>query len=382
MQDQAQKLDHVMFAGFTHQPAIEFAQDLIAAAPEGYERVFYSDCGSASIEIALKIAFQYQQQMGYPERKRFCALENSYHGETLGALAVCGHPSYRAPFAPLLHDPLFLPSPDNPELLAIYPHTLPTLSEAENQALQRCETLLAQEGSTLAALILEPLVQCAGRFRMHSPDFLRALVEMAQKHGVLVIADEIAVAFGRCTEIFASSIAQIRPDLLCLSKGLSGGVLPLACTLVQRGITKAFEGSPERSFLHSHTYCGNPVLCAVGHASLKLLRETDSQKQRTELGPQLQQLAIEVKAQCPAVVGFRQWGNIVAFDLNIGQTTRPGRDLRAAALRHGILLRPLHDVLYWMPPFCLDAPARERLLGATIATINEVLVKPGQTRPG
>lgn len=371
---QAQRLDHVMLAGFTHEPAVQLAEALLSSAPGDYARVFYADCGSAAIEVAMKMSFQRRRQTGEPGRQRFAALRNSYHGETLGALGVSGTDAYRELFAPLLPDVLYLPAP------AFEGHThadLATDLGADSPEADEAVRLLRAHADTLTALVMEPLVQGAGKMAMPGAGFYRRLVSEARSLGIHVIADEIAVAFGRTGSLFASTWADVSPDLLCLSKGLSGGVLPLSCVLVARGFDDAFAGGPERSFLHSHTFTGNPIACAAGAASLKLMHaeRLPSLPGRVEAMTAARE---RVAQACAGVVrAHRQAGMIVAFDLAPGDRMpadgRLSLAIREAGIRAGVLLRPLHDTLYWMPPLSITDEELDALTGATIEAVAAVL---------
>lgn len=373
---QLERLDHVMLAGFTHEPAVALAEGLLRLAPGDYGKVFYADCGSAAVEVALKMSFQARQQGGEPRRTRFATLRNSYHGETLGALSVSGSDAYRALFAPLLVEPLQLPAPALPH------HThadLETDAGSDTPEADAAIALLEAHAEELTAVIVEPLVQCAGRMTMTGTGFLRRLVHTAQELGIHVIADEIAVAFGRTGRLFASTWADVAPDLLCLSKGLSGGVLPLACVLVRRGFEDDFKGEPSRSFLHSHTFTGNPIACAAGAASLKLLTEGGTLDALPERIGAVRERLNRVAETCGAVVEHRQAGMIAALRVQPGADTpmpeggRLGLALREAALARGVLLRPLHDIVYWMPPLVIDDEALDRLADVTIETIEAVV---------
>lgn len=377
IQDQVARLDHVMFAGFTHAPAVELAEALVQAAPPGYGKVFFADCGSAAVEVALKLSFQSHQQRGDVRRTRFAALANSYHGETLGALSVSGSDAYRSTFAPILPTtPLYLPTPalDDHE-----PRDLDEDAGADTPQADAAVELLRAHGSELAALIMEPLVQCAGRMRMTGVGFYRRIVAEAQRLGIHVIADEIAVAFGRTGRMFASEHAQAVPDLMCLSKGLSGGVLALAAVLVRAGFEDDFRGSPARSFLHSHTFTANPIACAAGRASLAVFTD---EAVLAQLPARIEAMAIRRRAvarRCAAVQHHRQAGLIAAFEVapRRGGTDptagRLGLALREAAMRRDVLLRPLHDTIYWMPALCIDDDALDRLADVTAEVIEEVL---------
>lgn len=375
VREQIERLDHVMLAGFTHEAAVSLAEALLSAAPAGYGKVFYADSGSAAVEVALKMSYQSRLQTGASRRRRFAALDNSYHGETLGALAVCGSDAYRSTFAPLLMDVLYLP-------VATFEHhatedlggDLGADSPEADEAVAR----LRAHADELTALVVEPLVQCAGRMSMMGTGFYRRLVREAQALGIHVIADEIAVAFGRTGRLFASSWADVSPDFVCLSKGLSGGILPLSCVLVRAGLEDAFAEDPSKTFLHSHTYTGNPIACAAGLASLQLLHDVAL----PGLPPRIEamsRLRHAVARRCPAVVAHRQAGMIAAFRVaprDGGPAPADGRlglALRQAALRHDVHLRPLHDTVYWMPPLCIDVEEIELLADATCRTIEEVL---------
>lgn len=372
--EQAQRLDHVMLAGFTHEPAVQLAEGLLAAAPGDYGRVFYADCGSAAIEVAMKMSFQRRRQNGEPKRQRFAALRNSYHGETLGALGVSGTDAYRELFSPLLPDVLYLPAP------AFEGHThadLATELGADSPEADEAVRLLRTHADELTAVVMEPLVQGAGKMAMPGAGFYARLVREAQALGIHVIADEIAVAFGRTGRLFASAWPGVTPDLLCLSKGLSGGVLPLSCVLVQRGFDAAFVGGPERSFLHSHTFTGNPITCAAGVASLRLMHEERLPTLPARIDAMTRARA-RVAAACPDVIrAHRQAGMIVAFDLDPGDRMpadgRLSLAIREAGIRAGALLRPLHDTLYWMPPLSIADAELDALAGATIHALQAVL---------
>lgn len=371
--EQAARLDHVLLAGFTHEPAVALAEALVAAAPGEYGRVFFADCGSAAVEVALKISFQARVLAGEGERRRFATLDNSYHGETLGALALCGSERYREPFGPLLMPVLELPTPD------LRDHDLDDLDRdvgARSEAADRAIALLEAHASELSALVVEPLAQCAGRMRMTGVGYYRRVVEAAQALGIHVIADEIAVGFGRSGRLFASAWAGVQPEFLCLSKGLSGGVLPLAAVVVRRGLEDIFRGGPERSFLHSHTYAGNPIACAAGLASLHLLHEGVLAGLPARAAA-LRERRLRVAGASPAIRHSRQLGMIAAFEVGPPGGGPPpprlGLELRAAALARGVLLRPLHDIVYWMPPLSIRDDELDLLAERTLAVVREVL---------
>jgi len=370
---QARTLDQVILAGFGHPPAIELAERLLSVAPREPGRaplakVFYADSGSAAVEIALKMAFQWHANRGEHARRKFIALNGGYHGETIGALAVGDLPLYRRVYAPLLMEALFAPSPD--AFLAAAGEDAEATAHRAADALAQ---LLAQHAGEVCALILEPLVQCAGGMRMHHPVYLERARAVCDQYGVFLIADEIAVGFGRTGTLFACEQAQIQPDVLCLSKGLSGGVLPLSAVLASQVIYDGFlDASRERAFLHSHSYTGNPLACAAALASLEIFATDNVLARNRKTSAAMAQLAARI-GQHPHVAEVRQSGMILAFELGRnGQRSAPfdpaGRIGLAAytiALKHGVLLRPLGDVLYWMPPYCIDSEQLHLLADAT-----------------
>ncbi|MFN3842085.1 MAG: adenosylmethionine--8-amino-7-oxononanoate transaminase [Rehaibacterium terrae] len=354
--EQARTLEHVILAGFSHAPAVQLAEELVRITPPGLTRVFFADNGSAGVEVALKMAFHHFANRGDDRRTKFVALSNGYHGETIGALSVTDVPLYRRVYAPLLLQPLFAPSPDAYE-------AAPGES-AEACALRRAgelETLFAANAGEICALILEPLVQCAGGMRMYHPVYLRRAREICDAHGVLLIADEIAVGFGRTGTLFACEQAGITPDFICLSKGLTGGFLPLAAVLTHERIYESFlDDSRERAFLHSHSYTGNPLACAAALATLAIFREQDVLGRNRLLAARMAELAAPF-ADHPHVADVRQTGMILAIELaadKASKTPFPAADRRGLrAYRHaidrGVVLRPLGDVLYWFPPYCV-----------------------------
>lgn len=373
LREQLDRLDHVMLAGFTHEGAVALAEALIAAAPGPYGKVFYADCGSAAVEVAVKMSFQSRRQRGEPERRRFAALRNSYHGETLGALSVSGTDAYREIFSPLLLDVLYLPVPQHPH------HRHADLVDGalgeDCPEADAAVAMLRAHAHELTALVLEPLVQCAGKMAMMGRGFYRRIAREAQALGIHVIADEIAVAFGRTGKMFASAWCGVEPDFLCLSKGLSGGVLPLSCVLVRRGFEADFAGDPSRSFLHSHTFTGNPLACAAGLASVRLL-QSDVLPTLDARIDRMREAIDAVVQRSSAVRAHRQAGMIAAFDVDATRGPADGRlglALREAALRRGALLRPLHDTVYWMPPLNVTDGELERLVDVTVGALEDVL---------
>jgi adenosylmethionine-8-amino-7-oxononanoate aminotransferase len=371
---QARELEHVIYAGFSHAPGLALAEALVAKAPAGLERVFYGDNGSAAVEIALKMSFHSHANRGDDRRTRFIALGNGYHGETLGALSMGDIPLYRRVYAPLLLEPLFAPSPDAWDA--------EPGESAEACALRRADELAAifaaNEGQ-VCALILEPLVQCAGGMRMYHPAYLRRAREICDAHGAHLIADEIAVGFGRTGTLFACEQAAISPDFLCLSKGLTGGFLPMSAVLTTRAVYESFlDDSRERAFLHSHSYTGNPLGCAAALASLAIFDSDDVLARNLDTAKRMGELAAPLAAH-PQVGEVRQTGMILAFELVADRRARrhwPAGDRRGLrayrhALERGVVLRPLGDILYWMPPYCVGEAELAHLATVTASAIEE-----------
>lgn len=370
--EQALSLEHVIFAGFSHGPGLQLAERLVALAPKGLSRVFYADNGSAAVEIALKMSFHSFANQGITGRTRFIALTNSYHGETLGALSMADIPLYRQVYSPLLLDPIFAPSPD---------YGNRQQGESASDCALRCAIALRRlveiHRHELCALILEPLVQCAGGMRMYHPVYLTEARRICDEYGIHLIADEIAVGFGRTGSFFACEQAGISPDFLCLSKGLTGGFLPMSAVLTTETVFSRFL-SKERSrgFLHSHSYTGNPLGCAAALASLAIFDSDDVIDRNRGTAEAMAALSARL-GECPNVRQIRQTGMIMAFELGQDlETAFPAeqrRGLRAyrAGLEHGAVLRPLGDTLYWMPPYCITSDELEFLFNATAAAIEE-----------
>ncbi|MEP6633512.1 MAG: adenosylmethionine--8-amino-7-oxononanoate transaminase [Luteimonas sp.] len=376
---QARTLEHVLLAGCSHAPAVELAERLLELAPRQVGRaplakVFYADNGSAGVEVALKMAFHWFHNRSESRRTKFIALENGYHGETLGALAVGDIPLYRRVYAPLLAEALFAPSPD--AWIARDGQTAAGHAEDAADALAR---LFDEHPGEICALILEPRVQCAGGMRMHDPVYLERARAICDAHGAFLIADEIAVGFGRTGTLFACEASRVMPDLLCLSKGLTGGFLPLAAVLATQELYDGFlDDSRDRAFLHSHSYTGNPLACASALASLDIFASDGVLARNISTAAKMTSLAAPI-ADHVHVADVRQTGMIVAFELTRdgGKRTpfdpalRIGLRAHRAALDRGVLLRPLGDVLYWMPPYCIDDAQLALLAEATHAAIDE-----------
>jgi adenosylmethionine---8-amino-7-oxononanoate aminotransferase len=354
---QLESLEQVILAGFTHEPVIALSEELAAVAPAGLNRCFYADNGSSAVEVAVKMSFHYWRNVGRAAKRRFITLANSYHGETLGALAVGNVELYKEIYRPLLMEVITVPSPDCYARAA-------GVSWAEHSRAQfaHMEAALERHAHETAAVIIEPLVQCAGGMRMYDPVYLSLLRAACDRHGVHLIADEIAVGFGRTGTLFACEQAGIRPDYMCLSKGLTGGYLPLSAVLTTEPIYQAFydEYVKLNAFLHSHSFTGNPLACAAARASLAIFREDATLERNRELAAHMGARAREL-ADHPHVAEVRQRGMIVAIEMVRDKASRepyPWQERRGLtiyrhALKRGVLLRPVGNVVYFMPPYVI-----------------------------
>ena len=354
---QLNSLEHVILAGFSHEPVVRLSEALCALAPPGLTRCFYGDNGSSAVEIALKMSFHYWRNRGVHSKQRFVSLTRGYHGETLGALAVGDLGLYKDIYRPLMQAHWTVASPD------CYDRAPgESCADVARRRFAELDDLLAREHANICAVILEPLVQCAGGMRMYDPEYLRLVRAACDRYDVHLIADEIAVGFGRTGTLCACEQADISPDILCVGKGLTGGYLPLSAVLVREEIYQAFYGdyASGKAFLHSHSYTGNALACAAALATLDIFRTDDVLLRNREL-------AAHMGAQCatltdhPHVADVRQRGMILAVELVQDKKTRapfpPSERRGLAAYRYalgqGALLRPLGDVLYLMPPYVI-----------------------------
>ncbi|HYV35519.1 MAG TPA: adenosylmethionine--8-amino-7-oxononanoate transaminase, partial [Gemmataceae bacterium] len=342
LEEASKKFDHVLFAGMTHEPAVELAEMMLQTMPWQRGRVFYSDNGSTAVEVALKMAYQFWCHQGEPRRTRFIGFQNGYHGDTFGAMAVGRDPVFFGRFEPFLFQASVIPL--DPELL-----------DAE----------LTKHGSEVAAVIIEPLVQGAGGMRMHSPAALRDLASIAHKHGVLFIADEVMTG-GRTNTLWAHQAAQIVPDLICAGKTLAGGLLPLAATLAAPHIVQAFQ-TPDRSktFFHGHSFTAHPLACAVGVANWKMTASAGAAAKMESFWNE----TLRPLGQSAKVRDVRICGSIAAMELNVegGYLATVGGNIRAEGLKHGVFLRPLGNVVYAMPPLLTSHESLNRIADAVKA---------------
>ena len=365
LRDQLETLEHVILAGFSHEPVVTLSERLIEVTPPGLSRCFYADNGSAAVEVALKMSFHYWRNTGRGGKTKFITLTNSYHGETLGALAVGDVALYKETYAPLLMEVISVPSPD-----CFYREPGESWADYSRRRFAPMAEALAQNADEVCAVIVEPLVQCAGGMRMYDPVYLTLLREACDAHDVHLIADEIAVGFGRTGTLFACEQAGITPDFLCLSKGLTGGYLPLSAVVTTNNVYQAFYDDYEKltAFLHSHSYTGNPLACRAALATLDIFRDDDVLAANNALASTMTRATAHF-SEHPHVAEVRQHGMILAVEMIRNKARRepyPWQERRGLhvyrhALSRGVLLRPLGNVVYMMPPYVVSADQIEHV---------------------
>jgi adenosylmethionine-8-amino-7-oxononanoate aminotransferase len=363
--DQLATLDHVMLAGLTHAPVVELSERL--GALTGLGHAFYASDGASATEIALKMSAHYWRNAGRPDKNRFVALAGGYHGETAGALGVTDIPLFRAAYAPLVRPAATVPSPDARGAL---PGETP--ADVARRAAAALDEWLAAHREETAALIVEPLVQCATGMAMHDPIYLGMARSLCDRHGVHLVVDEIATGFGRTGSLFAHQQAGIRPDFICLSKGLTGGTLPLAAVLTTDAVYAAFyDDDAARGFLHSHSYTGNPLACRAALATLELFEREDVLGANRVRAAMIDAHLVPLHTH-PRVRNARHLGMIWAWDIADAPPDFARRYARRA-LAHGLLLRPIGRTLYAMPPYVLDEAAAAHLARGALAALDETL---------
>jgi adenosylmethionine---8-amino-7-oxononanoate aminotransferase len=345
---QAATLEQVIFAGFTHSPALDLAEGLLKILPAAMAKVFFSDNGSTAVEVALKMSLQYWHNQGIAGKTKIVALENAYHGDTFGAMSVGGKSAFNAAFEPLLFEVAFIPSPTETNIAAVK---------------VELERIVAQ--GNVAAFIFEPLVQGAGGMLMHLAAHLDALIAIAQAHNVLCIADEVMTGFGRTGKNFATDHLVHSPDLICLSKGITGGFMPLGVTVCAQKIYDAFYANElQKTFFHGHSYTANPIACAAANASLRLLNSPACQAQIAEIVRRHAEFAEELRGH-RSIQEIRQTGTILAIELHTIESSSYFNSIRdeiyAFCLTRGVLMRPLGNILYLMPPYCITPKELNRV---------------------
>ena len=366
---QIDELEHVILAGCTHRPVVELSERLSARTGGALGHAFYASDGASATEIALKMSFHSWRNRGFEDKKDFLCLEGSYHGETVGALAVTDVALFRDAYAPLIRAAATVPSPD-----ARQARDGETPADVARRAAAALEAHLAQHHATIAALIVEPLIQCASGMAMYDPEYLRLARALCDRYDVHLICDEIAVGCGRTGTFFAHEQAGIGPDLVCLSKGISGGYLPLSIVLTTDAVYGAFyDDATARGFLHSHSYTGNALACRAALATLDIFVEDDVLKQNVARAQKLWN-ALAPLADHPQIKHLRQRGMIVAFDVTTSDPAFSRRFYRAA-LANEALIRPIGNTVYLMPPYIVDDEEIAHLGQATANALNEALVQ-------
>ncbi len=370
--NQLRKIAHSTLLGLGSVPSIELAERLVRISPEPLKKVFYSDSGATAVEVALKMAFQYYKNLNQPRRRRFLALRESYHGDTIGAVSLGGIETFHRLFRPLLFETTFVATPNQ------YHH--PAGEQAGQVVLQQIDEILAAAPGAYCAVILEPLIQGAGGMLTHPPGFLAGVRDITHQHDVLLIADEVATGFCRTGKLFACQHENVCPDLMCLGKGLTGGYLPVAATLATQDLFEAFCAPAEqgKTFYHGHTFTGNALGCAAGSASIDWIFQSDL---LARLGEKISLIRchLEALADHPHVGDIRQCGMMVGIELVRNRKTRqpfdPARRVGASLCHHarkfGLLIRPLGDVVVLMPAPAMDLTTLQQMLNAVKDTIHE-----------
>jgi adenosylmethionine-8-amino-7-oxononanoate aminotransferase len=369
LKDQLDTLEHAMLAGFTHEPVIELSEKLSALTGHVLGHSFYASDGASAVEIALKMSFHSWRNNGKSEKQEFVCLKGSYHGETIGALAVTDVALFKDAYGPLLRASQTVISPDARNANAAEGETS---ADVARRAAADVERLFAERGDKIAAIIIEPLVQCATGMAMHDPLYLKLVRELCDRHSVHLILDEIAVGCGRTGTFFACEQAGVWPDFLCLSKGISGGYLPLSLVMTRDDIYQAFYSSDvTRGFLHSHSYTGNPLACRAALATLQIFEEDDVLNANRAKAERLT-AALQPLARHQQVRNFRQRGMIWAFDA-IDAAPDFSRRFFATAVEHELLMRPIGATVYMMPPYILDDGEIDGLAANTLAVFDKVM---------
>ncbi|HEU5146997.1 MAG TPA: adenosylmethionine--8-amino-7-oxononanoate transaminase [Chryseosolibacter sp.] len=348
--DQAMALEHVIFAGFTHEPAVRLSQNLLSLLPADHQKIFFSDNGSTAVEVALKMAIQYWHNRGV-EKTKIIAIDGAYHGDTFGSMSVAERGLFTRPFFPFLFDTAFIDFPNG---------------KNDDQVIKQFEALVSKQDA--AAFIFEPLVQAAAGMRIYSPKVLDALIAIAKKNDVLCIADEVFTGFGRTGKHFAVDHLQYKPDIIALSKGITGGFLPLGVTTCTRKITDAFESPAfDKTFFHGHSYTANPLACAAANASFTLLTKASCQ-QKIRMIEVMHRAFADSMTNHRAVGDVRTLGTIVAIELKTSEETAYENSIRKKIypffLERNILLRPLGHVIYVLPPYVIEATELEAVYQA------------------
>jgi len=364
LKKQAETLEHVIFAGFTHEPAVKLAEKLVEVLPKGLNRIFYSDNGSTAVEVGLKMAYQYWRNNG-EERRTFIALEHAYHGDTLGAMSASDNSAFTAPFKNLLFKVLRAEAP-----YAL--HCGRCEKKCNLSCAESLESLLEKHHKETSAVIIEPMLQGAGGMIVWEPEYLKRVRELCDKYGVLLIADEVLTGFGRTGKMFACNHADISPDIICLSKALTAGYMPFGVTAATDEIFNAFYDDDRlKTFFHGHSYCANPLACAVAIVNLELFEKENTLEKIAFINKKFLQFEPKLSS-FDCVEDVRIIGGVLAFELKTedgGYLADIGQNLYQEFLKRNIVLRPLGNVLLFMPPFVIE----EREIDWVLTEIENVL---------
>lgn len=366
LKTQLDNLEHAMLAGFTHESAVELAERLNRLTGLGH--AFFASDGASAVEIALKMSFHYWRNTGNAQKQKFVSLTGSYHGETLGALSVTDVAIFKDAYAPLLHNNLLAPFPTSTHHEDGYPCCV----DCADEAADALEQLFAERHHEIAAFIVEPLVQGAAGMRMYHPRYLQRARALCARYEIHLIADEIMTGFGRTGAMFAwQQVSAPLPDFMCLSKGITGGYLPLSCVLTTDNIYAAFyDDNSARGFLHSHSYTGSALACRAALATLDIFASDDVIATNQHHAAQFSAMCAPLRAH-PRVKNFRHLGMIWAFEVET-TSTQFSRQFFAAALQRGLLLRPISNTVYFMPPYVIEADTFQWMVDQTTAVINEI----------
>lgn len=373
---QVDNIEHVIFANFSNKPAIELAEKLVDITPKGLNKVFFSDNGSSAVEIALKMSFHYNMQRGKTKKKRFVALSDAYHGETLGALSVCDIDDFNKVYKPLLLDTIRVAGPD------CYRCKYHCNRESCNaECFKQMEMSITENHEEISAVIVEPMVQGAAGMKIYSPIYLKKLRQLCHKYDIHLIADEIAVGFGRTGEMFACNHSEISPDFMCLSKGISAGYMPMSVVMTTDKIYDCFYGDykEKKSFLHSHTYSGNAMACAIALENLKIFEEDNIIENNRKKGDFIRKLTLERAKGLKYIGEIRSLGMITAIEIVKDRATkevypwymRVGYEIYKIAIKKGLILRPIGNVLYFIPPYIINEEEIEFMVNTCFESIEE-----------
>jgi adenosylmethionine---8-amino-7-oxononanoate aminotransferase len=357
--EQLQTLEHAIFSGFTHEPAVQLAERLLKRLPQNQSKIFYSDNGSTAVEVALKMAFQYWSNKGLPKTK-VIAFENGYHGDTFGGMSVGARNAFNHPFAKLLFNVIHIPVP---------------VKGKEDEAITAIKKALQNED--VASFIFEPLIQGAGGMVMYSGKILDELIHLCKEKNVITIADEVMTGFGRTGKFFASDHLQNKPDIICLSKGLTGGVMPLGVTTCAQFIYDAFLSDDKmKTFFHGHSYTANPTACSAALASLDIFDRPETDENIKRIEQQHQQFLQKIKHH-KALIEVRQLGTIIAFEIKTNEHTNYLNSLAEHIseffISKGIILRPLGNIVYILPPYCISNEDLEYIYSAVEEFLETIL---------